>query len=94
MVPSANISVTLKDFRIVGRDLAVVAASGTVAVTGPLASPHVMARLTTDQGEVNLPSSLPPEVTRIDVVEINGRGGGRAGKADGEKSRAGAARDA
>ena len=86
--PVANISVTLKDFRIIGRDLAVAAASGTVAVTGPLASPHVMARLTTDQGQVNLPSSLPPDVTRIDVVEINGRAGAAAArrKADGEKT--------
>ncbi len=84
--PVANIAVTLKDFRIIGRDLAVAAASGTVAVTGPFASPHVMARLTTDQGQVNLPSSLPPDVTRIDVVEINGRAGGRAGKLDREKA--------
>jgi translocation and assembly module TamB len=53
-----------------------------VAVTGPLASPRVTARLATDQGEVNLPASLPPSVTRLDVVEVNGREGGRAGRAD------------
>ena len=41
-----------------------------------------MARLTTDQGEVNLPSSLPPNVTRLDVVEMNGQAGGRSGRAD------------
>ncbi|MGE3784022.1 MAG: translocation/assembly module TamB domain-containing protein, partial [Alphaproteobacteria bacterium] len=84
--PEANISVTLNDFRIIGRDLAVVAASGSVAVTGPLAAPRVMARLTVDNGDVNLPSSLPPDVTRIDVVEINGRTGGPSDKADGEKT--------
>jgi hypothetical protein len=44
-----------------------------------------VARLTTDQGEINLPASLPAEVTRLDVVEINGRRGrkvtgGAAGK--------------
>jgi translocation and assembly module TamB len=76
--------VTLKDFRILGRDLAVAAASGTVAVTGPLASPRVMARLTTDQGEVNLPTSLPRDVTRLEVVEINRRAGGRVGRGDGK----------
>jgi translocation and assembly module TamB len=77
--PAANIAVTLRDFRILGRDLAVASASGTIAVTGPLASPRVAARLATDQGEINLPASLPPEITRIEVVEINGRGGRAAG---------------
>ncbi|MGD9615608.1 MAG: translocation/assembly module TamB domain-containing protein [Alphaproteobacteria bacterium] len=84
--PTADISVTLKDFRIIGRDLAVAAASGTVAITGPLASPHVAARLATDQGEINLPASLPPSVTRLDVVEINGRGRARAGRAGATKT--------
>ena len=79
--PTANISMTLKDFRVLGRDLAVVAASGTVAVTGPLAAPRVTARLQTDQGEVNVPASLPRDVARIEVVEVNGRGG-RAGRAE------------
>jgi translocation and assembly module TamB len=78
----ADISVVLNNFRIIGRDLAVAAASGTIAVTGPLASPRVMARLTTDQGEVSLPSSLPPSITRLDVVEVNGVSGGRVGRAD------------
>jgi translocation and assembly module TamB len=45
-----------------------------------------MARLTTDQGEVNIPSSLPPDVTRLDVVEVNGRGGARSGRADTSKT--------
>ena len=90
--PVANVSVTLKDFRILGRDLATAAASGTVTVTGPLAAPHVMARLTTDQGEVNLPASLPPSVTRLDVVEINGRaasGTANGGNANGGKANGG-----
>jgi translocation and assembly module TamB len=84
--PVANISVMLDDFRILGRDLAVAAASGNVAVSGPIAAPHIMARLTTDQGEVNLPASLPPEVTRLDVVEINGNRGGRSGRVDSGKT--------
>jgi autotransporter translocation and assembly factor TamB len=72
---------TLKDFRVLGRDLAVVAASGTVAVTGPLAAPRVVARIQTDQGDVRVPASLPKDVARIEVVEVNGRGG-RAGRAE------------
>ena len=75
--PSANLSLTLKDFRILGRDVAVVAASGTVAVTGPIAAPNVAARLATDQGELRIPASLPPSVTRLQVVEVNSRTGKR-----------------
>ena len=84
--PSADLSVALRDFRILGRDVAVVAASGTVAVTGPVASPKVTARLTADQGEVTIPASLPPSVTRLEVVEIDSRTGKRPATAAAPKS--------
>ena len=74
--PTADIAITLKDFRVLGRDLAVVAASGTIRVTGPLAAPRVVARLQTDQGDVHVPASLPRDVARIEVVEVNGAAAG------------------
>jgi translocation and assembly module TamB len=83
----ANISVTLNEFRILGRDLATASASGTVAVTGPIEAPRVAARLATDRGEINLPASLPPEVVRLDVIEINGRAGAKAGGTGTAKTR-------
>ncbi len=54
-------------------------ASGTVSVTGPLAAPKVTAALTIDRAEINLPDSLPPSVVVINVTEIGGRTGNRAG---------------
>ena len=71
--PTADISGTLKSFRIIGRDDAVLAASGTVAIAGPVASPKVTARLTTDKGDLTIPDNLPPSVTRLQVVEVNSR---------------------
>jgi translocation and assembly module TamB len=71
--PTADLTMTLKGFRILGRDEAILTASGTVTVAGAIASPKVTARLTTDQGDLTIPDRLPPSVTRLQVVEINSR---------------------
>ncbi len=59
------------------RDEALVTASGTISVNGPLTTPKVTAALTVDRAEVNLPDSLPPSVVVIHVTEIGGRTGKR-----------------
>jgi translocation and assembly module TamB len=71
--PSADFSVTLDRFRLVGRDEAVLTTSGTVAIAGAISSPKVTARLTTEQGQLRIPDNLSPSVTRLPVVEINNR---------------------
>src|SRR5262249_13435875 len=44
-----------------------------VAIAGAISSPKVTARLTTEQGQLRIPDNLSPSVTRLQVVEINGR---------------------
>jgi translocation and assembly module TamB len=73
--PTAQLSATLANFRVAVRDEALVTASGTISVNGPLMAPKVAAALTVDRAEVNLPDSLPPSVVVIHVTEIGGRSG-------------------
>jgi translocation and assembly module TamB len=85
--PAADLAVKLQDFRILGRDVAVLAASGTVAITGAIASPKVVARLTTDQGEIAIPDRLPPSVTTLQVIEVPRRAAKRTGAVPAKPSR-------
>ena len=71
--PTAELSATLKDFRIAARDEAVATATGTVAVSGPVTSPKVAAPLTIDRADINLPQSLPPNVVVLKVVRTNNK---------------------
>jgi translocation and assembly module TamB len=71
--PSAELTGTLKHFRIVARDEATVTTSGTVSVTGTIASPKVATQLIAEQGDITIPDRLPPSVTRLKVAEINSR---------------------
>jgi translocation and assembly module TamB len=73
--PTANLMANLHDFRVAARDDAVVTASGNIAVTGPLTAPDVKAGLTIDRADVNLPTSLPPNVVVIHVVRIDSKTG-------------------
>jgi translocation and assembly module TamB len=73
--PTAQLSVTLANFRVAARDEAVATASGTVSIAGPLSAPKVTAPLTVDRADINLPDSLPPNVVVVKVVEKNGKGG-------------------
>ena len=75
--PTTQLSATLANFRVAVRDEALVTASGTISVNGPLTAPKVTAALTVDRAEVNLPDSLPPSVVVIHVTEIGGRTGKR-----------------
>ena len=73
--PAADLTVTLKHFRVAARDEMVMTASGDVAVSGMIASPKVTARLTAERGDITLPDRLPPSVVRLKIVEINSRDG-------------------
>lgn len=68
---AAQLSATLANFRVAASDEALATASGTVSVIGPLTAPKISARLTVDRAEINLPSSLPPNVVVIQVTKIN-----------------------
>lgn len=70
--PTADLAAKLTSFRIASRDEAVVTASGEVAVAGPLAAPKVTGRLRVDKADCRIPDSVPPSVTRLRVVNVNG----------------------
>jgi translocation and assembly module TamB len=74
--PAVQLSATLANFRVAASDEALATTSGTVAVIGPLTAPKIAAQLTIDRAEINLPSSLPPNVVVIPVTEVNGRQSG------------------
>src|SRR5208283_4062522 len=69
--PTADLSATLANFRIAARDEAVATASGSISLSGPLAAPKLTARLGVEQGEINLPATLPAGVVVLKVTEIN-----------------------
>jgi translocation and assembly module TamB len=73
--PSAELSGTLAHFRVAARDEAVATASGTISIAGPLSAPKVTAPITIDRADINLPSSLPPNVVVLKVVETGGKTG-------------------
>jgi translocation and assembly module TamB len=80
--PTAELSATLANFRVAARDEALITASGTISVNGPLSAPKAAASLTVDRAEINLPASLPPSVVVIQVTEIGGRAGNRPAPAE------------
>ena len=73
--PSAELSATLAHFRVAARDEAVATATGTVSIAGPLSAPRVTAPITIDRADISLPSSLPPNVVVLKVVETGGKTG-------------------
>jgi len=73
--PSAELSATLAHFRVAARDEAVATATGTVSIAGPLSAPKVTAPITIDRADISLPSSLPPNVVVLKVVETGGKSG-------------------
>jgi translocation and assembly module TamB len=73
--PSAELSATLAHFRVAARDEAVATATGTVSIAGPLNAPKVTAPITVDRADISLPSSLPPNVVVLKVVETGGKTG-------------------
>jgi translocation and assembly module TamB len=75
--PTGRLSARLSRFRLAARDLAVVAASGTLAVAGPLGSPEITADLTTDGGEFRIPAP-GPSITQLQVVRVGAKGASKA----------------
>ncbi|HYM73205.1 MAG TPA: translocation/assembly module TamB domain-containing protein [Stellaceae bacterium] len=70
--PVVDFSAKLSSFRIAARDEAVVTASGTLTVAGGVTAPKITGQLTVDRADCTIPDSLPPSVTTLKVVEING----------------------
>jgi translocation and assembly module TamB len=73
--PTADFSANLTNLRVAARDEAVVNATGTIIVSGPIASPKVSGELAITSGDFTIPTSLPPTVARLDVVETRGKTG-------------------
>ena len=66
-----DLSLRLTRLRLVGLDLATAAADGTVRVTGTLSHLLAAGTVTIGPADINLPTSLPPDVTVIPVTYIN-----------------------
>jgi len=66
-----DLALTLARLRVVGLDLATVAADGVVRVAGTLDHLRAAGTLTIGPADINLPTSLPPDVTVIPVTYIN-----------------------
>lgn len=71
--PSADLAVTLQNFRILGRDEALLAATGSVNIAGPVASLKIAGQLTTGEGDLRIPEDLPSSIAKLQVVEIHSR---------------------
>jgi translocation and assembly module TamB len=75
--PSIELSARLARFRIAARDEAIVTASGSVVVAGPIGNPKITGRLTIDKGEISLPQAPPSNLARLDVTVIDSKTGRR-----------------
>lgn len=73
--PTADFSANLTNLRVAARDEAVVNATGTIIVSGPIVSPKVSGDLAITSGDFTIPTSLPPTVARLDVVETRSKTG-------------------
>lgn len=66
-----DLTLTLARLRVAGLDLATAAADGTVRVSGTLAQLRAAGTITVGPADINLPTSLPPDVTVIPVTYVN-----------------------
>ena len=66
-----DLKLTLARLRVVGLDLATAAADGSVAVSGTLDHMRAAGTITVGPADINLPTSLPPDVAVIPVTYIN-----------------------
>ncbi len=66
-----DLSVQLVRLRVAGLDLATVAADGKVVVTGTLSHMRAAGKLVIGPADINLPTSLPPDVAVIPVILLN-----------------------
>ncbi|MEL7641129.1 MAG: translocation/assembly module TamB domain-containing protein [Solidesulfovibrio sp.] len=66
-----DLALTLTRLRVAGLDLATVTADGKVTVTGNLSRLRAGGKITLGPADINLPTSMPPEVTVIPVTFVN-----------------------
>ena len=66
-----DVKLALSHLRVVGLDIATAAADGTIAVTGTLSRLRASGNIVIGPADVNLPTSLPPDVAVIPVTYLN-----------------------
>ena len=66
-----DLALRLTRLRVAGLDLATVTADGTANVTGTLSRMRATGKIVLGPADINLPTSLPPEVTVIPVTLVN-----------------------
>ncbi len=67
-----DISLAFDKFHALRRDDVSAVAAGSVKIDGNLEAPRVEARITTDTVEISLYANLPPDVARLDIIEVKG----------------------
>lgn len=67
-----DISIAFDKFHALRRDDVSAVADGNVKIDGSMNTPRVEARITTDTVEISLLAKLPPDVARLDVIEVKG----------------------
>lgn len=88
---AGDLKLTLTRFTVLRRAEAEVVTSGTIGLSGSLASPALTGALTVDNAEIRIPDRLPDSVAELNVVEINlpdSGGGGAEPPAEPSLSRA------
>jgi translocation and assembly module TamB len=66
-----DLTLSLSKLRVVGLDLATAAADGTLRLTGTLSRMRAAGTIVIGPADINLPTSLPPDVAVIPVTYIN-----------------------
>lgn len=70
------------DFQVMRRDDVQGTADGDLRLSGTLAATTLSGRIRVNRAEIRIPETLPPNIARLDVVEIDSRRGTVAPKPD------------
>ncbi len=85
--PALDFRARFADFQVMRRDDVTGAADGDLRLSGTLAAAILAGQIRMNRAEIRIPEKLPPNIARLDVVEIDSRRGETLSKpktADGE----------
>jgi translocation and assembly module TamB len=85
--PAVDFGAQFADFQVMRRDDVTGAADGDLRVSGTLAAAVLSGQIRMNRAEIRIPEKLPPNIARLDVVEVDSRRGetpSKPEKVDGE----------
>ncbi len=65
-----DVEIQLDKFRALRRDDVTAITGGTIELSGDAQTPRIKGRFTTETVEVSLATQLPPDVVKLDVIEV------------------------